>query len=476
MLSMFNATELAASSSSMVSETKVESPVENPTPSPTGTDHSSSSYFSSIPLLLKRDAPEEVDSDLQPKPAKRRRKPDSKDVVRLLEESEEAPQLFLAPSLVAASPLTESQEEATSQMETLKPEIPTIRLSPEDMELLKQEQAAQNESSLSMIGTPYGTAVRTIDNGKLACPTPGCDGSGHQTGLYTHHRSLSGCPRRPNKNTIQLLSLQQDTVLHCQTPGCDGKGHVNSSRNSHRSLSGCPIAHQQKLARKSRQFQQRQSGSSRQSSIASPNTLANSSSPESPSNSAPGNLVNHPLANLLSASPATMFAQQQNHLQSAAIQRLLGHTFTNGFPAVVPAEKSEEQPLDLRLKNRESDSENNREKCDLVEVSSRLQATTRRPQVPATLRLASATTSSSSAELRVVTEVLQRQLCQTTKTVHVVGEFAESVREPQLFVGPASCLSTQLPKQHASTTPVRQLPFLGPCQQCRRKVAVDSTS
>ncbi|XP_032151951.1 suppression of tumorigenicity 18 protein isoform X2 [Sapajus apella] len=78
------------------------------------------------------------------------------------------------------------------------------------------------------------------------CPIPGCDGTGHVTGLYPHHRSLSGCPHKV-RVPLEILAMHEN-VLKCPTPGCTGRGHVNSNRNTHRSLSGCPIAAAEKLA------------------------------------------------------------------------------------------------------------------------------------------------------------------------------------------------------------------------------------
>ncbi|KAM5212159.1 suppression of tumorigenicity 18 protein isoform 3-T3 [Hipposideros larvatus] len=85
-----------------------------------------------------------------------------------------------------------------------------------------------------------------LEKRETKCPIPGCDGTGHVTGLYPHHRSLSGCPHKV-RVPLEILAMHEN-VLKCPTPGCTGRGHVNSNRNTHRSLSGCPIAAAEKLA------------------------------------------------------------------------------------------------------------------------------------------------------------------------------------------------------------------------------------
>ncbi|KAM8830203.1 myelin transcription factor 1 isoform 1-T1 [Synchiropus picturatus] len=129
--------------------------------------------------------------------------------------------------------------------EQVKPIGPRELLRAPDIHHQRYFTMEDRPKHLDVIRKSYFKESNRPEKREIKCPTPGCDGTGHVTGLYPHHRSLSGCPHK-DRIPPEILAMHEN-VLKCPTPGCTGQGHVNSNRNTHRSLSGCPIAAAEKL-------------------------------------------------------------------------------------------------------------------------------------------------------------------------------------------------------------------------------------
>ncbi|XP_061908776.1 myelin transcription factor 1-like isoform X1 [Entelurus aequoreus] len=131
--------------------------------------------------------------------------------------------------------------------EQVKPGGPRELLGVADIQHQRYFTLEDRPKHLDVIRKSYFKESSRPEKREIKCPTPGCDGTGHVTGLYPHHRSLSGCPHK-DRIPPEILAMHEN-VLKCPTPGCTGQGHVNSNRNTHRSLSGCPIAAAEKLSK-----------------------------------------------------------------------------------------------------------------------------------------------------------------------------------------------------------------------------------